>query len=199
MGLSMVEIEMLKQKKKSLQLKQIITNKIEAEFEYWLEIYNLLNQNQIPFEIIYIACITGEEFPIWMNYLEALNSSGYNFNKDLLVIAENDIIPSAVQRLFPAKNNSHFHYIPNLEIVEKQEYNFQKGLQSCISKINVSGKVVVFFGRVSPVIILPISDLINIINNIDLPLFETMYLTDENFNWLIFCSHKQDWYAGYKT
>jgi len=137
MGLSIVAIEMLKQKKKSLQLKQRITNKIEVELECWLEIYNLLNQNQIPFEIIYI--------------------------------------------------------------VETQEYDFQKGLQSCISKINVSGKVVVFFGRVSPVIILPISDLLNIINNIDLPLYETIYLTDENFNWLIFCSHKQDWYAGYKT
>ncbi|TWW08218.1 hypothetical protein E3A20_26540 [Planctomyces bekefii] len=194
----MVAIEILKEKKKALQLKQKVTDKIEAAFSYWLELYELLLQSQIPFEILYLACITGEELPTWTEHLEDLTSKGYHFKKDLLIIAENDIIPPIVRQLFPGKQDWITHYVPNLDLVVSQEYDSQKGLQSCIAKITVSGKVVVFFGKVSPIIILPLNDLLRIVNKIDLPFFETMYVTDENFNWLIYCSHKQDWYAGYK-
>ncbi len=184
------------QKKTLLKVRLAIKEKSAQLVAYWYPILEVINQEGVPWKLEYLDCVTGPAFEFWQEELKKSPWNKYDLSPEVVQEREDLYFHDKVLSTYPG--TLPLRYLPELSNQFNQPQDpIRITLEKCITALKLPEQPVYFFlSRFSPVLVLPLSDLLRLANDAVLPLFEDVCITSNHTDWLIFRSMEDEWRFG---
>ncbi|HEY1019360.1 MAG TPA: hypothetical protein VGE25_10195 [Sediminibacterium sp.] len=190
--------ERLAEKKKQVQAQQEVVTQSQLLASWWLPVLDLVLQQQCPWQLEYFTCATGYAFDHWQKQLRS--DPWLRAGTDRLIVKQHhslyvhDGITEHFAGHHPLRYEPKLDFTPGVTEAPDTEI-----LTAAFQQLALSDEQVYFFCmRLSPVLLLRFSDLVQLAGKGLLDLPEDICIAATDYSWLIFRSLEGEWQYGYQ-
>lgn len=184
-----------------LMKKQRLLNKIAVDEQssflvtWWLDIANLINRTGYKWELEYLDVVTENQWQYWIDKLAQEPWSNFSFSNTIILKGELYWIHEMLYLKYPS--TLQLRYLPTSSTTIKEEYDLKKIIKAIIDENNLKSQVIfLFYVRMSPVIKINLTDLLQLNLEEILPEHEDVAVMAIDGSWLIFKSLEGEWVFG---
>jgi hypothetical protein len=184
-----------------LMKKQRLLNKIAVDEQssflvtWWLDIANLINRTGYKWELEYLDVVTENQWQYWIDKLAQEPWSNFSFSNTIILKGELYWIHEMLYLKYPS--TLQLRYLPASSTTIKEEYDLKKIIKAIIDENNLKSQVIfLFYVRMSPVIKINLTDLLQLNLEEILPEHEDVAVMAIDGSWLIFKSLEGEWVFG---
>ena len=181
-----------------LMKKQRLLNKIAVDEQssflvtWWLDIANLINRTGYKWELEYLDVVTENQWQYWIDKLAQEPWSNFSFSNTIILKGELYWVHEMLYLKYPS--TLQLRYLPASSTIIKEEYDLKKILKAIIDENNLKSQVIfLFYVRMSPVIKINLTDLLQLNLEEILPEHEDVAVMAIDGSWLIFKSLEGEW------
>lgn len=180
-------------KKNQIQLRIRVNEFIDSHLLPWLEIYEIVVENNIDHELVQLANITDEEISFWEKRMATEPFNKFNLDLQKLNTDNEKNIVSKLYATFPSTYPLRFMPNDTVPLLVSDKVgeiiaDFKQQLN-----INLEEEVFLFYLYYAPVLKLKLRDIITHADLLyDFPM-EDILIASPNFDWLIFRSMEEEW------
>ncbi len=181
-----------------LMKKQRLLNKIAVDEQssflvtWWLDIANLINRTGYKWELEYLDVVTENQWQYWIDKLAQEPWSNFPFSNTIILKGELYWVHEMLYLKYPS--TLQLRYLPASSTIIKEEYDLKKILKAIIDENNLKSQVIfLFYVRMSPVIKINLTDLLQLNLEEILPEHEDVAVMAIDGSWLIFKSLEGEW------
>lgn len=184
-----------------LMKKQRLLNKIAVDEQssflvtWWLDIANLINRTGYKWELEYLYVVTENQWQYWIDKLAQEPWSNFSFSNTIILKGELYWVHEMLYLKYPS--TLQLRYLPASSTTIKEEYDLKKIIKAIIDENNLKSQVIfLFYVRMSPVIKINLTDLLQLNLEEILPEHEDVAVMAIDGSWLIFKSLEGEWVFG---
>ncbi len=184
-----------------LMKKQRLLNKIAVDEQssflvtWWLDIANLINRTGYKWELEYLDVVTENQWQYWIDKLAQEPWSNFSFSNTIILKGELYWVHEMLYLKYPS--TLQLRYLPASSTIIKEEYDLKKIIKAIIDENNLKSQVIfLFYVRMSPVIKINLTDLLQLNLEEILPEHEDVAVMAIDGSWLIFKSLEGEWVFG---
>ncbi len=184
-----------------LMKKQRLLNKIAVDEQssflvtWWLGIANLINRTGYKWELEYLDVVTENQWQYWIDKLAQEPWSNFSFSNTIILKGELYWVHEMLYLKYPS--TLQLRYLPASSTIIKEEYDLKKILKAIIDENNLKSQLIfLFYVRMSPVIKINLTDLLQLNLEEILPEHEDVAVMAIDGSWLIFKSLEGEWVFG---
>ncbi len=184
-----------------LMKKQRLLNKIAVDEQssflvtWWLDIANLINRTGYKWELEYLDVVTENQWQYWIDKLAQEPWSNFSFSNTIILKGELYWVHEMLYLKYPS--TLQLRYLPASSTTIKEEYDLKKIIKAIIDENNLKSQVIfLFYVRMSPVIKINLTDLLQLNLEEILPEHEDVAVMAIDGSWLIFKSLEGEWVFG---
>ncbi|WP_439504685.1 hypothetical protein [Sediminibacterium sp.] len=181
--------------------KQRLLNKIAVDEQssflvtWWLGIANLINRTGYKWELEYLDVVTENQWQYWIDKLAQEPWSNFSFSNTIILKGELYWVHEMLYLKYPS--TLQLRYLPASSTIIKEEYDLKKILKAIIDENNLKSQLIfLFYVRMSPVIKINLTDLLQLNLEEILPEHEDVAVMAIDGSWLIFKSLEGEWVFG---
>ncbi|WAC40797.1 hypothetical protein [Pedobacter sp. SL55] len=180
-------------KKHQIQLRISANEFIDRHLINWLEIYEIVVENDVNHELVQLANITDEEISFWEKRMATEPFNKFNLDLQKLNTDDEKNIVSKLYATFPS--TYPLRYMPSDTVPVLAYENAGKIIADFALQLQVDleEEVFLFYLYYTPVLKLKLKDIIAYADSLyDFPT-EDILIASPNFDWLIFRSTEEEW------
>ncbi len=185
------------QKKVQLQARLAVNEHSAQLVKYWYPVLEVIAQSGIAWSLAYLDCVTGLKISCWQETLQQLPWHKHGIPQSAIREQDNYTIHDQIFATFPG--TLPLRYLPSL--THSLDYPADMPvtiLQKAVAELSLPEQMVyLFFTRLSPVLIIPLSGLLKVTDPALFPETEDICIAPVTGNWLIFRSLEDEWRYGY--
>ncbi len=188
-------------KHNSLLKKERIFNKIAVEKQisflatWWLEIARSMNDANCIWELEYLDVVTDNQYKFWNEKLNQDPWSSFSFSESVIQIGDKYWVHEMLYLKYPSI--LPLRYLPANSTVIREEANLKIHLKAIVDTNELKNQVIfLFYVRMSPVIKINLTDLLQLNLEEILPEHEDVAVMAIDGSWLIFKSLEGEWVFG---
>lgn len=167
--------------------------------EYWLEIYNVILEQQIEHCLHQLAIVDEEHYPFWLDELKTAPLKDYRFPETSILLEDSIDISQLIGESYP--NTYPLRYMPALN--ELNDYSYEdnvSNLKNAVQQLAIDIEQEVYFWYVyyTPILKIKLKTLVeHAFELLDFPSHEVI-IVPLDLNWMIFRSLEDEWRCGFK-
>lgn len=187
------EKQRLAAKKNQIQLRIRVNEFIDSHLLPWLEMYEIVVENNIDHQLVQLSNITNEEISFWEKRMATEPFGKFNLDLQKLNIDDEKNIVSKLYATFPS--TYPLRYMPSDTVPVLAYENAGKIIAHFALQLEVDleEEVLLFYLYYAPVLKLKLKDIIAHADLLyDFPT-EDILIASPNFDWLIFRSMEEEW------
>lgn len=188
-------------KHNSLLKKERIFNKIAVEKQisflatWWLEIARSMNDANCIWELEYLDVVTDNQYKFWNEKLNQDPWSSFSFSESVIQIGDKYWVHEMLYLKYPSI--LPLRYLPASSTIIHEKGNLKIILKAIIDENELKNQVIfLFYVRMSPVIKINLTDLLQLNLEEILPEHEDVAVMAIDGSWLIFKSLEGEWVFG---
>lgn len=189
------------EKQKLLLKKQQILDKIAIEKQssflatWWLEIANSIKKAGLNWSLEYLEVVMQQQYDFWIEKLNHDPWSSFSFSESVIQIGDKYWVHEMLYLNYPSI--LPLRYLPANSTVIQEEANLKIHLKAIIDANELKNQVIfLFYVRMSPVIKINLTDLLQLNLEEILPEHEDVAIMAVDGSWLIFKSMEGEWVFG---
>lgn len=189
------------EKQKLLLKKQQILDKIAIEKQssflatWWLEIANSIKEAGLNWSLEYLEVVMQQQYDFWIEKLIQNPWSIFSFSESVIQIGDKYWVHEMLYLNYPSI--LPLRYLPANSTVIQEDANLKIHLKAIIDANELKNQVIfLFYVRMSPVIKINLTDLLQLNLEEILPEQEDVAIMAVDGSWLIFKSMEGEWVFG---
>lgn len=189
------------EKQKLLLKKQQILDKIAIEKQssflanWWIEVANSIKEAGLNWSLEYLEVVMQQQYDFWIEKLNQDPWSSFSFSESVIQIGDKYWVHEMLYLNYPSI--LPLRYLPENSTVIQEEANLKIHLKTIIDANELKNQVIfLFYVRMSPVIKINLTDLLQLNLEEILPEQEDVAIMAVNGSWLIFKSMEGEWVCG---
>ncbi|MFY8025635.1 MAG: hypothetical protein ACOVNO_09810 [Sediminibacterium sp.] len=189
------------EKQKLLLKKQQILDKIAIEKQssflanWWIEVANSIKEAGLNWSLEYLEVVMQQQYDFWIEKLNQDPWSSFSFSESVIQIGDKYWVHEMLYLNYPSI--LPLRYLPENSTVIQEEANLKIHLKAIIDANELKNQVIfLFYVRMSPVIKINLTDLLQLNLEEILPEQEDVAIMAVNGSWLIFKSMEGEWVCG---
>lgn len=189
------------EKQKLLLKKQQILDKIAVEKQssflatWWIEVANSIKEAGLNWSLEYLEVVMQQQYDIWIEKLNQDPWSGFSFSESVIQIGDKYWVHEMLYLKYPSI--LPLRYLPANSTVIREEANLKIHLKAIVDTNELKNQVIfLFYVRMSPVIKINLTDLLQLNLEEILPEQEDVAIMAVDGSWLIFKSMEGEWVFG---
>ncbi len=188
-------------KNNSLLKKERLFNKIAVEKQssflatWWIEVANSIKEAGLNWSLEYLEVVMQQQYDNWIEKLNQDPWSSFSFSESVIQIGDKYWVHEMLYLKYPSI--LPLRYLPANSTVIQEEANLKIQLKAIIDANELKNQVIfLFYVRMSPVIKINLTDLLQLNLEEILPEQEDVALMATDASWLIFKSMEGEWVFG---
>ena len=184
-----------------LMKKQRLLNKIAVDEQssflvtWWIEVANSIKEAGFDCSLEYLEVVIQEEYDFWIEKLKQAPWANLSFPVSVIQIGNGYWVQEQLFSKYPSI--LPLRYLPNFPIKPNYKNDSTKMLKEIIDENNLKSQVIfLFYVRMSPVIKINLTDLLQLNLEEVLPEHEDVAVMARDGSWLIFKSLEGEWVFG---
>lgn len=189
------------EKQKLLLKKQQILDKIAIEKQssylatWWIEVANSIKEAGLNWSLEYLEVVMQQQYDFWIEKLNQDPWSSFSFSESVIQIGDKYWVHEMLYLNYPSI--LPLRYLPENSTVIQEEANLKIHLKAIIDANELKNQVIfLFYVRMSPVIKINLTDLLQLNLEEILPEQEDVAIMAVDGSWLIFKSMEGEWVFG---